>query len=91
VTEGDHDSWAGASEEDEFEVVSMTASRPMTPPESQFCLDGLLDSASEAFEWLTRTNAWMDASLYQPTNVSNAFKQTDIHASWDREHRALSV
>jgi hypothetical protein len=48
--EDDDETWADASEEDEMEVLLMTASCPMTPPESHFCFDGRLDSAFEALK-----------------------------------------
>jgi hypothetical protein len=57
---------ADASEEDEFDVFSMTANCSMTPPESHFCFDGEPHSAFAPFDELTRTNARMDAITCKP-------------------------
>jgi hypothetical protein len=61
------ETWADASEQDKFEVLAMTASHPITPPEPHFCFDRPPDSAFKAFKEPTRTNARMDAGTCSHT------------------------
>jgi hypothetical protein len=62
-TEDDDETLVNASEEDEFEILSVTASRPMILAESYFCFDSGSDFAFVAFQEVTWTDARMGASI----------------------------
>jgi hypothetical protein len=82
---------AVASEKDEFEVLSMTVSGPMTlRRRSSSSTVGPIPNSRHLRNSPGQFPGWMP-SVPTPADVINVFKQTRIPVTWDGEHRALAA